>query len=126
MALRVLIVRPNKHAVLACWRSEWANARHDVYNNFSRVEHGANALVLRSQLRIPVYFAVVKVEDAACLADFNYEVVRTSEDLVVESTELALCTNVVDLVDDSANGRVFVYDDLSDDMFVRVILSSDI
>jgi hypothetical protein len=75
-----------------------------------------------AELRIPVNRRVVKFESAAALAHFNGQVIRTSKQLVLEGTELILCSNIVYLVDDRADSGILVQDDLSDDVFVGEVL----
>lgn len=121
-AFGVLIVCINKYSLSTRRYSKGTNASHDVGNNLAGLEQSGDTLVFSAKLGVPVYLGVVKLEKASCLANFDKHIVRSSEDFVRECSEFALGTNIVNLVDNGADGRVLVDNNLRNDMLVRKIL----
>jgi hypothetical protein len=113
-ALRILVVGPDKDALLAGGHGEWPDAGHDVAHDLARLEEVDEPAVLRLQLAVPVDLGVVKVEDAVAFGHLDVEVVRTGQHFVLERPELGLGADVVDLVDDCFELGVLVEDDLRD------------
>lgn len=124
--LRVLVIRPHKHALLASRHSKRPNAGHDVGYDIARLKQSSDALVLRAEFRVPVDLGVVEFEAAACFANFDQHVVGAGEDFVREGAEFALGADIVCFVDDGADVGVLVDDDLGDDGFVREILAAEV
>lgn len=90
VALWVLVVGPDKDALLASWHRKGSNTSHDICNNLSRPEKSCNPLVFCVELAVPVYLGVVELENAAGLAHLHAHVIRTTKDFVGKGPELVL------------------------------------
>ena len=89
-ALGVLVVGPNKDALLARGHGKGPDAGHDIAHDLARLEHADEPPVLRLELGVPVDLGVVKLEDAVALADLHVQIVRPGQDFVLKSPELGL------------------------------------
>jgi hypothetical protein len=90
ITLRVLVVGPDKDALLTSWDGERPNTSHYICHDLSRLEQACDSLVLSVELAVPVYLGVIKLENAASLADFDIQVIGTSENFVGKGSELVL------------------------------------
>lgn len=124
--LWVLVIRPHKHALLASRHSKRPNASHDIRHDVAGLKQGSDTLMLRAEFCVPVDLGVVEFEAAACFADFDQHVIRPGEHFVREGAEFALRADIVCFVDDGADVRVLVDDDLGDDGFVGEILPAEV
>lgn len=121
-ALGVLVVGPDEDALLAGGHGEGPDAGHDVADDLAGLEEVDEPAVLRLELAVPVDLGVVKLEDAAALGDLDVQVVRTSQDFVLEGPELGLGPDVVDLVDDGPELGVLVQQDLGHQVLVGEVV----
>lgn len=119
---RVFVIRPDKHALFTGRDSKWTDSSHDVGNDLARFEQRRDALVLGAKFGVPVDLGVVKFEETSSFANFDEHIIGSSENFVRECSEFALRANIVNLVDDCADGRVLVDDNLCNDVFIREIL----
>ena len=83
-------------------------------------------MMLGTESRIPVHLWVIKVEDAVLFFHLDICVVRTGQDLIFEGSELVFLADVVDFVDDCADGGVFIHQNGGDEGFVGKILVAKI
>ena len=118
VALGVHVVSPDKDALLASRNRKGADASHDIADDLAGLKHVDKPAVLGLQLAVPVHLCVIKLEDAVVLGNLDLHVIGTSQDLVLEGSELGLGSDVVDLVDDGADVLGLVQDELGDHLLV--------
>lgn len=82
--------------------------------------------MLGAESRVPVDFRIVELEEAVLFSNFYGHIVRTSKDFVSEGSELILLAYLVDLVDDSADCGVLVYEDGGYEGFVGKVMVAKI
>ena len=82
--------------------------------------------MLRLELAVPVDLCVVKLKDAVVLRRLDLEVVPAGQDFILESPELGLGPDIVDLVDDGLDGAVLVDEDFGYELFVGKISLAEI
>jgi hypothetical protein len=126
ITVRIEVVGPDKNTLLACRHSEWTNTSHNIANGFAFAEGVDESLMFSVQSAVPVDFCVVEAKVAVSLADLDVHIIRTSKNFVLESAVLALFSNVVNLVDDSADSWVLIDENLADDGLVRRVLVTKI
>jgi hypothetical protein len=122
MTVWVEIVGPDKDTFLACRHCERSDTSHDITHGLALGERVDKPLVFSIQSAIPVDLCIIELESAVGFADLDVHVIGPSKNLVLEGAILALLADIIDLVDDGPDGRVFVDQDLADDVFVRHIL----
>lgn len=118
VTLGVHVVSPDKDALLASGDSKGADASHNIAHHLAGLEHVDEPAVLGLQLAVPVHLCVVKLESAGVLGNLDLHVVGTSQNLVLEGSELGLGSDIVDLVDDGSDVGGLVQDDLGDHLLV--------
>lgn len=82
--------------------------------------------MLSAEPCVPVDFRVVESEETILLSDFYVHVIRTGEDFISEGSKFILLPYVVNLVYDSADGRVFIQENGGYEEFVGKILLAKI
>lgn len=122
VAFGVHIVGEDEDALPTCWHGKRPDARHDICDNFSRLEHADESGVFRLELAVPVHLGVVELEDAIVLLDLDVHILGSAENLVGKCSELRVAADIVHLVDNGANLGVLVEDDLCDDLLIGEVL----
>jgi hypothetical protein len=122
MTVWVEIVGPDKDTFLAGRHCKRSDTSHDIANGLALGEGVDKPLVFSIQSAVPVDLCVVELESAVGFADLDVHVIGSSKDLVLEGAILALLADIIDLVDDGPDGRVFVNQDFADDVLVRHVL----
>lgn len=126
VAFGVLVVGPDKDALLPCGHGKRSNARHGVGHHLAGLEVLDHPSVLGLQLAVPVDLCIVQLEGAVVLTDYDIEVVGSSENLVREGTEFGRVADISRLVDDGADGRVLVAENLSNNLLVGEELVTEV
>jgi hypothetical protein len=126
VTLGVHVVRPDQDTPFTGRDGKRSNSSHDVAYYLARGEHVDEPPVFRLELAVPVDLCVVKLKDAVVLRRLDLEVVRAGQDFILESPELGLGPDIVDLVDDGLDGAVLVDEDLGYELFVGKISLAEI
>ena len=124
--VRVQIVGPHKDILLPRRHRERPHARHDVAHRVPGPEPVDQPPVLRVEPAVPVHLRVVETERAAFLVDLDLHVRVAGEELVAEGAVFVRLADVVGLVDDGADGGVFVEDDGGDEVFVGEVFVAEV
>lgn len=124
--MRVQIIAPHKDLLLARRNGERPDTGHNVADHLARLELVNKSSVLGLQATVPVHTGVIEPELAVLLMLNNIQIIFTNKNLEWECTELALRTNIFNLVDDGANGGVFVSQDLGNKEFIREKLFAEV
>jgi len=126
VTLGIHVVCPDQDTPFTSRDGKRSNSSHDVAYYLARGEQVDEPPVLRLELAVPVDLCVVKLKDAVVLRRLDLEVVRTGQDFILESPELGLDPDIVDLVDDGLDGAVLVDEDLGYELFVGKISLAEI
>ena len=111
VALRVHVICPDKYPLFPCRHGKWPDTSHNIAYYLPGLEKFDQSSMLGFELGVPVYLGVVELEDAVVFAQLDVQVVRTSQDLVLEGSKLGLLPNVVCLVNDRLDVWILVYQD---------------
>ena len=106
--VRVQIVGPHKDILPPRRHGERPHARHDVAHRVPGTEHVDQPPVLRVEPAVPVHLCVVEPEAAVFLVDLDVQVRVAGQELVAEGAVCVRLADFVGLVDDGADGGVFV------------------
>lgn len=82
--------------------------------------------MLRIEPAIPVDLGVIKAEMAFFFFDFDVQIWDSGEELVFKGTEGAIVADVGGFIDHGANRRIFVQEDRGDQVFIGVVLLTEI
>ena len=107
-AVRVQIVGPHKDILPPRRHGKRPHARHDVAHRVPLPKHVDQPPVLRVEPAVPVHLCVIEPERAVFLVDFYVEVRVAGQELVAEGAVCVYLADFVGLVDDGADGGVFV------------------
>lgn len=124
--MRVQIVAPHKDLPLARRNGERSNTGHNVADHLARLELVNKSSVLGLQATVPVHTGVIESELAVLLMLNNVQIIFADKYLEWECTELTLGANIFNLVDNGANGGVFVSQNLSNKEFIREKLFAEV
>jgi hypothetical protein len=124
--MRVQIIAPHKDLLLARRNGERPNASHDVADHLTRLELVNKSSVLGLQATVPVHTGVIESKLAILFVLNNIQIIFTNKHLEWESSELALRANIFNLVDDGANGGIFVSQNLGNKELIREKLLAEV
>lgn len=124
--VRIQIVGPHEDILLPRRHGERAHARHDVADRVPGPEQVDQPPVLRVEPAVPVHFGVIEAEPAVFLVDLDVQVRVAGEEFVAEGAVRVGLADFVGLVDDGADGGVFVEEDGGDEVFVGEVFVAEV
>ena len=82
--------------------------------------------MLRVEPAVPVHLRVIEAEPAVFLVDLDVQVRVAGEEFVAEGAVFVGLADFVGLVDDGADGGVFVEDDGGEEVFVGEVIVAEV
>ena len=122
----IKIICPNEDISLSCWNRKGTYTCHDIAHCFSLLELFHESSMFGLQPCVPVHFRIVEPKVAIFFTDFNIHIVRSGEDFVLKSAILVLVSHVVNLIDHGFDHRIFVEEDLGDQVFVGYVRLAEV
>ena len=122
----VQIIRPHKYAPFSRGYGKGSHPSRDITDHFAGLKQLDEATVLGVKSAVPVNFRVVEAKNAILFSCFDDHVRISGEELEAESSILALFANVIELVDNGSNLRVFIQENRCNQVFIQQILVTQI
>lgn len=120
------IICPGNNLILRGWHRERAGASHDVGNCFTWLEEGDDALMFVFESGIPIHLRKVEAEFAVGLSRDDFSVRGARKELHRESAVGGPGADILDLINDSGDDRVFIEDEVGEKVLVREVWVAEV